>query len=108
VEEHALPAGNPERRALEVAGNDAKTRAIVAEFLDRLGYDPVDAGMLASARAFEIGTPIFEGHWRRDEMSRLVDAAAERCSDWQFRAGRLFAPFSGSSLLYRCPRQTKE
>lgn len=78
VEEDALPAGHPERRALAVAGNDANARAIVAEFLDRLGYDAVDAGMLASARTFAIGTPIFEGHWQRDDMKRLLDAAAER------------------------------
>jgi 8-hydroxy-5-deazaflavin:NADPH oxidoreductase len=77
VEEDALPAGHPERRALAVAGNDAEARATVAEFLDRLGYDAVDAGMLASARLFAIGTPIFEGHWQRDEMKRLLDAAAE-------------------------------
>ena len=78
VEEDALPAGHPERRALAVAGNDAKARTTVAEFLDRLGYDAVDAGMLASARTFALGTPIFEGHWQRDEMKRLLDAAAER------------------------------
>ena len=78
VEEDALPAGHPERRALAVAGNDAEARATVAEFLDRLGYDAVDAGMLASARTFAIGTPIFEGHWQRDDMKRLLDAAAER------------------------------
>jgi predicted dinucleotide-binding enzyme len=78
VEEDALPAGHPKRRALAVAGNDAKARATVAEFLDRLGYDAVDAGMLASARTFAIGTPTFEGHWQRDEMKRLLDAAAER------------------------------
>lgn len=78
VEEDALPAGHPERRALAVAGNDAQARATVAEFLDRLGYDAVDAGMLSSARTFAIGTPIFEGHRQRDEMKRLLDAAAER------------------------------
>ena len=78
VEEDALPAGHPERRALAVAGNDAKARATVAEFLDRLGYDAVDAGMLESARSFAIGTPIFEGHWQRDEMKRLLDAAVVR------------------------------
>ncbi len=78
MEEDALPAGHPERRALAVAGNDPKARATVAEFLDRLGYDVVDAGMLASARTFATGTPIFEGHWQRDEMKRLLDAPAER------------------------------
>jgi predicted dinucleotide-binding enzyme len=78
VQEDALPAGHPEWRALAVAGNDAQARATVAGFLDRLGYDAVDAGRLASARTFAIGTPIFEGHWQRDEMKRLLDAAAER------------------------------
>jgi 8-hydroxy-5-deazaflavin:NADPH oxidoreductase len=49
VEEDALPAGDPERRAQAVAGNDARARVTVAEFLDRLGYDAVDAGVLAYA-----------------------------------------------------------
>jgi 8-hydroxy-5-deazaflavin:NADPH oxidoreductase len=78
VEEDALPAGHPDRRALAVAGNDAKARATVAEFLDRLGYDAVDAGMLESTRSFAIGTPLFKGHWQRDEMNRLLDASVER------------------------------
>ena len=66
------------RGALWRSRETTKARATVAEFLDRLGYDAVDAGMLASARTFAIGTPIFEGYWQRDEMKRLLDAAAER------------------------------
>jgi predicted dinucleotide-binding enzyme len=31
----------------------------VAGLIDRIGFDPVDAGTLAAARSFDIGTPVF-------------------------------------------------
>lgn len=53
--------GTPGRRALAVAGDDPEARTRVAEFLDRLGYDAVDAGPLAAGRVFQPGTAIFNG-----------------------------------------------
>lgn len=37
-------SGAPDRRALALAGDDVDAKAIAAGFIDRLGYDPVDAG----------------------------------------------------------------
>jgi predicted dinucleotide-binding enzyme len=70
--EHSLRSG----AAVESDGlvPDSACRSYARE----LGFDAVDTGTLASARTFAIGTPIFEGHWQRDEMKRLLDAAAER------------------------------
>lgn len=72
LEDEGLPPGSPGRRALAVAGDDAEARAAVALFIDRLGFDAVDAGPLSTARLFAAGTAIFGGRFRRDEMERLL------------------------------------
>jgi 8-hydroxy-5-deazaflavin:NADPH oxidoreductase len=72
LEEDGRPAGDPLRRALAVASDDAEARQLVAGFVDRLGYDPVDAGPLAAASQFEPGTTIFEGRFQRDAMERRL------------------------------------
>lgn len=68
----ARPAGDPDRRAMALAGEDAGARAVVAGFIDRIGFDPVDAGGLASARGFAIGTPIFGAGMARDELQATL------------------------------------
>lgn len=75
IEEEARPAGDPARRALAVAGDDIEARNLVAAFVDRLGYDPVDAGPLTSSRNFVTGTPIFGATFGRAEMERLLSDA---------------------------------
>lgn len=72
LEEQGREPGHPERQALALAGDDADARAVVAEFIDRLGYDPVDAGPLAAGQRFNAGTDIFGARLGRDEiLSRL-------------------------------------
>lgn len=72
IEEYARPAGDPERRALAVASDDPAARGIVKAFVDRLGFDPVDAGPLSASRLFATGTPIFGADISRTEMERLL------------------------------------
>lgn len=55
----ARRSGDPERRALAVAGDDPSARRVVAAFIDRIGFDPVDVGGLSAAGRFDVGTPIF-------------------------------------------------
>lgn len=70
-------AGDPQRRALAVAGDDAKARRLVAEVIDRMGYDPVDAG-----------SPPFICAPRRVRpqlgflQAAVVAALSERVPDW--------------------------
>lgn len=75
IEQEARPQGDPDRRALAVAGDDAEARALVAAFIDRLGYDPVDAGRLAASRRFGVGTPIFGAGYGREEVAGLLSTA---------------------------------
>ncbi|QCU77005.1 NADP oxidoreductase [Citricoccus sp. SGAir0253] len=72
LEALARPADHPDRRALALAGDDATARAAVGVFLDRLGYDPVDAGPLAAGRAFEPDTTIFATSHPADRMRALL------------------------------------
>lgn len=59
LEENALPPGTPGRQALALAADDPTARSAVTAFIDRLGYDPVDAGPLRAARGFVAGLPLF-------------------------------------------------
>ena len=45
----ARPAGAADRSALPIAGDDAQAKAVVAAFLDSIGYDIVAAGSLAES-----------------------------------------------------------
>ena len=70
---NARPAGHPERQALALAGDDVAARAAVAEFVDRLGFDPVDAGPLERARAIDIGTPVFGARLNREQLAKVLE-----------------------------------
>ncbi len=79
LENDARPAGHPERRAVAAASDDVEARAIVADLLDALGFDPVDLPF-ADGRHLEGGGPIF-GRWvdaagLRSAISRAKEKAA--------------------------------
>lgn len=76
IDEAARPAGDPHRRALALAGDDAQARDLVAGFIDRIGFDPVDAGPLAASRGFATGGPIFGASLDRSEMQKRLQEAA--------------------------------
>lgn len=61
MESDHRPAGSPERRAVALAGDNQDAKAVVARFLDQIGFDPVDAGDLVAGAAMQPGTPIFNG-----------------------------------------------
>ena len=53
------PAGDPERRALPVAGDDPAAKAAVIALLDEIGFDGVDAGGLDDSWRQQPGTPVY-------------------------------------------------
>ena len=75
LEEDGKKAGATDRRALALAGDHDQAKAMVAAYLDRLGYDPVDAGPLRAGRAFQPGTEIFNGSHTADQLHDLLAAA---------------------------------
>jgi len=56
METDARPVGDPARRALAVASDDAEARAYVARFVDAIGFDPVETGMANSVLLEPEGT----------------------------------------------------
>lgn len=77
LEEDGRQPGTAGRRALALAGNHEDAKTTVAGFLNRLGYDPVDAGPLAAGRGFQPGTAIFNGSHTASQLENLL---AEACA----------------------------
>lgn len=55
----ALPAGDPKRRAIPIAGDSAEAKRQVSEVIDQIGFDPVDAGEMSASRPFENGGELY-------------------------------------------------
>lgn len=75
LEEDGRPAADPARRALAIAGDDARAKEIVARFIDRIGYDAVDVGPLAHGRLMEPGSAIFAGALDLAGIQSVVEQA---------------------------------
>jgi len=74
MEEQGASDGTPGRRALAVASDDAEAAQVVSAMIDRLGFDACLAGELASGRAFQPDTAIFNGSFDRPQMQRELAA----------------------------------
>ncbi len=70
-----LPAGTPGRIAMAAAGNDRAAVARVLTLIDDLGFDPVDAGMLADGARLGPGGPAFGVVAQKRELLRLLNLA---------------------------------
>ena len=53
------PAGDRERIALPIAGDDPKAKAVVSRLIDELGFDAVDAGGLDDSWRQQPGMPVY-------------------------------------------------
>jgi predicted dinucleotide-binding enzyme len=72
LEESRHPSGAPDRIAIGAAGDDRLAVRTVMRLLDRLGFDPVDAGPLNNGLALEPdGSPI-AATYSADQLSKLV------------------------------------
>src|SRR5262245_2518096 len=76
LEEESRPAGDPERRALGVAGDDATAVEVVEDFIERIGFDAVRVGNLSAGRLLEPDGPVFGRPLSRDEFERALGAMA--------------------------------
>ncbi len=74
MEDDRRPAGSPERRALGVAGNDRGATDVVADVIERIGYDPVRLDSLSASRLLEPGGPVFGVSLHRTEFEAAVRA----------------------------------
>src|SRR6266513_5383922 len=77
LEDQRRPAGSAERRALGVASDDSGALDLVAEIVERVGYDAVRLDSLSAGRLLEPGSPVFVASLGRSNFERalLVEAA---------------------------------
>jgi predicted dinucleotide-binding enzyme len=76
LEDDRRPVGSPDRRALGVASNDAGAMDIVADVIERIGYDAVPLGSLSAGRLLQPGGPVFGVSLRRSDFELAVRAEA--------------------------------
>jgi predicted dinucleotide-binding enzyme len=78
LEETQRAKGEPDRIAIAAAGDDRLAVRKVMRLLERLGFDPVDAGPLANGSALEPdGSPI-AATYSADQLSKLVSLRTAR------------------------------
>jgi predicted dinucleotide-binding enzyme len=76
LDEESRPVGDPERRALAVAGDDAAAVELVAGFIERIGFEAIRFEGLGAGRALEPDGPVFGRPLRRDEFERALRGKA--------------------------------
>ena len=76
LEDQRRPVGSPERRALGVAGDDPGAVELVADVVERIGYDTVRLGRLSEGRLLQPGGPVFGASLSRTEFESAMRAEA--------------------------------
>jgi predicted dinucleotide-binding enzyme len=76
LDEDRRPGGSPQRRALGVAGDDPAAVKVVAEVIERIGYDTVRLDSLSAGRLLAPGGPVFGVPMRRADFEQAVCAEA--------------------------------
>jgi predicted dinucleotide-binding enzyme len=76
LDDDRRPPGSPERRALGVAGDDRYAVDLVAEVIERIGYDTVRLESLNAGRLLEPAGPVFGVSLRRTEFEQAMSAKA--------------------------------
>jgi predicted dinucleotide-binding enzyme len=78
------PAGDPERHALPVAGDDEVAKKVVRDLIDQLGFDTVDAGGLDDSWRQQPNTPVYGLRGGVDAVTRaLAEASPVRSEEFK-------------------------
>jgi predicted dinucleotide-binding enzyme len=76
IDDERRPVGSIDRRALGVAGDDPDAVNVVADVIERIGYDAVRMDGLRMGRLLEPGGPVFGAALSRAEFERAIRAEA--------------------------------
>jgi predicted dinucleotide-binding enzyme len=69
------PSGDPQRIGIPISGDDKESKRIVAELIDDIGFDAVDAGTLAEGgRKHQPGSPVYAEDLRAEELRARLAA----------------------------------
>src|ERR1700756_3589112 len=66
------PAGTRDRVALPISGDNTKAKEIVAQLLDRFGFDSVDAGTIADSWRQQPGSPVYCTNPTKEELQKWL------------------------------------
>ena len=69
------PAGDRERIALPIAGDDPNAKAVVSRLIDELGFDAVDAGGLDDSWRQQPGAPVYGADLPADKARHALSEA---------------------------------
>ncbi|OLR94020.1 NADPH-dependent F420 reductase [Actinokineospora bangkokensis] len=84
LQDNGTPKGTADRIALPIAGDDPAAKQKVADLIDALGFDPVDAGTLDESWRQQPGTPGYGQDFPADRLkAALEEASPERTAEWK-------------------------
>ena len=87
----ARPADAVDRRALPIAGDNDDAKAIIVKFLDQIGYDTVDAGLLAEGWRFDRRRPVYCVPLDKPMLTRMLAGTTRDTvmaeGHWRFQRG---------------------
>ena len=66
--EAGRPAGSRDRVAFPISGDNPKSKEIVAQLIDRIGFDSVDAGTIAESWRQQPGSPLYCTNPTKEEL----------------------------------------
>jgi predicted dinucleotide-binding enzyme len=72
LEADRRPVGTPQRRALGIAGDDPAAVDVMAEVIERIGYDAVRLNSLSAGRLLAPGGPVFGVPLSRADFEQAV------------------------------------
>lgn len=75
LENDGLPSGDPQRRALPLAGDDLETKNAVRTLYNAFGFDTVDAGRLSEGWRFQRAMPAYCVRMTESELKVALEAA---------------------------------
>ncbi|MEV8596867.1 NAD(P)-binding domain-containing protein [Streptomyces sp. NPDC052012] len=79
--DRARPAGDPDRMALPVAGDDEAAKRKVRELIDELGFDTVDSGGIDDSWRQQPGTPVYGLRGGVDAVTKALAEASPGRTD---------------------------
>jgi len=70
--EAGRPTGGKDRVALPISGDDPRAKQIVAQLIDRFGFDSVDIGTIAESWRQQPGSPIYCVNPTKEELQQWL------------------------------------
>lgn len=71
----ALPVGSQNRISLSVAGNNEEEKKVVMDLIDKIGFDPIDGGLLSESWRQQPGEPAYCKNLDKDSLKTALKKA---------------------------------